>query len=796
MRRSIKTGSKVMGSVSGAVPPAMHPREEDRIARLLGYDILDTEPDVIFDRLTKMAATLTGSPIALVSLVDRNRQWVKSRYGIELTESTREDSFCGHTILDADRMMIVPDSLHDPRFEHNPFVTGEPHIRFYAGVPLHNGDGLPIGSFCIIDRRPRELNAEQSRSLEDLARIAMDYIEVHRSNRDLTKLLQREKEVYNRLLKMSAEMTTEAPTFDSALRNITENLDPELGWLSCRISNLISGGSTITRTNPLLPPDPEIDRLWQEIDFHTGERNREVTRTEFISAGLRRPEYAHLIVPVRIRGKKMAMIEMIYPDHRRLDTRVKEVFDLLAVNLSIIAERELINLDLQHKATHDALTGAVNRSLFLDELGKAIAEVDELDPDSALLFLDLDGFKEVNDNFGHQTGDRLLVEVTERLRGICRERDLLGRLSGDEFVLLMRGIRPSQDLEPLLRRIQRNLSQPFMLGDLEIRVGSSIGAAVLDKRDLKTAELLRRSEESMYLVKNGERKGYCIADAAIIREFSDRLALDHRIHQAVFERRLLLHFQPIVDLMTGELTGAEALLRVHDKDGSILNAVDFISSLERIRLMPDVDEWVFAETIRILKRHLGIFSSIPGFRISLNVSPAILSTIEYASHSLSRIKAAGIPPTMIRLEIVENHLDTGNKSLLRNIDLFRSEGLKIAIDDFGTGYSNLQHLTSIPCDTLKIDRMFLNGHPSGDARNNELLAAMINLGKNLGYSLIAEGIENQDQVTRLLALGCNQGQGYLFGRAMPIEEFIEYVLNHSPHLLALTPPTDSIPDHS
>ncbi|NBZ95967.1 MAG: GGDEF and EAL domain-containing protein [Proteobacteria bacterium] len=781
---------------SCSAPPPPHPHEEERIARLLGYDILDTEPDVIFDRLTQMAASLTGSPIALVSLVDRNRQWVKSHHGIELAESPREDSFCGYTILNADEMLVIPDSLKDPRFQGNRFVTGEPHIRFYAGVPLHNGDGLPIGSFCVIDRKPRELTPEQTKSLENLARIAMDYLEVHRSNRDLTRLLRREKEVYNRLLKMSADMTAEPPTFEGALRNIADHLDPALGWLSCRITNLLHDGSSVTRTNPLLPSDPELERLWHEIDSHAGNRDQELTKTEFISTGVTNPDYTYLVVPIGMRGKKAALIEMIYPDYRGTDGRIKEVFDIMAVNLGIIAEREMINLDLQYRAEHDELTGALNRNLFLVELTKAISMVDELNPDSVLLFLDLDGFKEVNDNFGHQIGDRLLIEVSERLRGIYRENDLLGRLSGDEFVLLIRTMRPTEDMEALLKRIQRIITQPFMLGDLEIRIGCSIGAAVLDRRNLTTTELIRRSEEAMYMVKSGERKGYCIADEQIIREFSDRLNLDHRIHEAVFERRLLLHFQPIINLATNEICGAEALLRVHEKDGTILSASDFISSLERIRLMPDVDEWVFAEVIRILLPHLGILQSIPDFRISLNVSPAILSTHDYATLSLSRIRSAGIPPSMLRIEVIENHLDTSNASLLQNINLFRSEGVMIAIDDFGTGYSNLQHLTSIPCDTLKIDRMFLKDITSANSTSNELLAAMINLGRNLGYTLIAEGIENQPQADHLLALGCSMGQGYLYAKPMPIGEFIDYATKHSPHLLPLSDHSDCIPTPS
>jgi diguanylate cyclase (GGDEF)-like protein len=621
----------------------------------------------------------------------------------------------------------------------------------------------------------------------------MDYLEVHRSNRSLTHLLHREKEVYNRLLKMSATMTSESYNFASALKSIMDHLDPDLGWLSCRITNMLPDGGTITRMNPQLPKDPELDLLWHEIDLHSSPTDQEILQTEFITTGGRHPEYAHLIVPIRGAGKTWARIELIYPDHRRMDSRIREVFDLMAVNLAIVAERELLNIDLKRRALHDPLTGAVNRTLFIEELTKAITEANPLNPDSVLLFLDLDGFKEVNDNFGHQIGDRLLIEVTERLSGICREKDVLGRLSGDEFVLLVRDIDVSDDLEHLLKRIQRSLLHPFMMGDLEIRIETSIGATILDRRDLGTPELLRRSEEAMYLVKNGERKGYCIADAQIIKEFKTRFDMDHKIHEAFFQKRLLLHFQPIVDLRTGDIFSAEALFRIVDTDGRILNAAGFISSLERIRLMPNVDEWVFAEALSILRQHLDPLMSIPGFSISLNVSPPILSTHDYGSTALNRIKSSGLSPSMICLEIIENHLDTTNKSLLENISILRNAGVNIAVDDFGTGYSNLQHLTSIPFDTLKIDRMFIKGISSGDAKSKELLAAIVNLGRNLGYSLIAEGIERQEEADYLLSLGCHHGQGYLYGKPMSIEELIEYAKKHSPNILRLSGKPSTIP---
>jgi len=208
--------------------------------------------------------------------------------------------------------------------------------------------------------------------------------------------------------------------------------------------------------------------------------------------------------------------------------------------------------------------------------------------------------------------------------------------------------------------------------------------------------------------------------------------------------------------------------------------------------MAEVDEWVFAESVRLLQQHMRIFETIPGFRLSLNVSPSILMTHGFATLSLNRLKAAGVSPTMFRFEIIENHLDMSNASLFENITFFREAGVEIAIDDFGTGYSNLQHLISIPCDTLKIDRIFIKVIPSGEAKKIQLLTAMIKLGKNLGYSLIAEGIEHQEQADQLLSLGCEYGQGYLYGRPMEIERFLEHVVMHTPNILPLSKQASSI----
>ena len=763
-------------SPSGAVVAPLHPREEERIARLLGFDILDTAKDPLLDRLTQIASQITGTPVSLLTFIDRDRQWIKAKYGTEMEQTSRESSFCSHTILNKnDDPLVVTDAEKDPRFATNPFVKGDPHIRFYAGIPLQAGDGLAIGSLCVIDTKPRTLTEEQIKELKSLAAIAMDYIDVHRSNRQLSNLLLREKEVYNNLLRTTSDMAVEAPTFDDALHSLIDHLDPNLGYLSCRIRNMQTGGTTGIIYNPMLPKDPELPMLWIQLDSIAHSPTGEHPKTDFISTGALRPEFSYLVVPVRIRDRLVAVIELIYPDHRKMDPRIREVFDIMASNLGIVAERELVNVDLQRQASHDALTGAANRTVFISQLERSIAEADSLNPTTALLYIDLDGFKEVNDNFGHQTGDRLLVEVTKRLKEICRGEDLLGRLSGDEFVLLIHGISDKNSLELLLKRIQRHLAMPFMLGDLEIRIGTSIGCSLLDSNEISTTELIRRSEEAMYLVKTGERKDYCIADKEIIAEFKEKRSMDRMIREAVKDKMMFLALQPILDYASGKIIAAEALIRLVDKKKQVMDAGYFMSSLDRLRILPEVDEWVFAETLRLLKQYRKEFEKVPGFRISINVSPSILMTSGYAKLCISRLKEAKIPPSMLRMEIIESHLQTSNEWLHENLHTLREAGVKIAVDDFGTGFSNLQYLTGLPIDTIKIDKVFLKGILTKDTHQNDLLEAIIGIAKNFDYSIIAEGVEDPAQADYLNTLGCTQMQGYLFGKPMRVEDFITHL---------------------
>ena len=749
-----------------------------RIASLLGYEILDTGKDPTLDRLTEIAAIICDVPIVLISLVDRTRQWFKSVYGLPVRETSRDLSFCAYAILEPEKLFIVPDTTKDPRFATNPLVTGEPHIRFYAGIPLVDRDNIPLGTFCVIDKKPKHLSEHQLVLLRKLSVVAMNAIEAHRAHAKLNRLLELEKEVYNKLLRSSTELATQAPSFDEALTFLMNHLDPNLGWLSGRIRNMQTNGSTGISYNPYLPEDANLPRVWQYIESvprHLSEVN---PHFEFVNFATDQPAYSYMAIPVTIHGKLFALIELIFPDHRKADPRILEVFQLMATNLATIAERELTQVELIKQATHDHLTGAANRSVILRTLEQAIRECDPLDPNAVLFFFDIDGFKDVNDNFGHETGDRLLQEIARRLDSVCRSSDMLGRLSGDEFVILLRGIDIDTGLAPLIQRIQRSLENSFMLGELELRMSSSIGCAVLNNPDISANELIRRAEEAMYLVKNGERKGFCIADEEVVHLFHTKRNLDSKVKEAFRNNRFTLYYQPIVNLGTGAIASVESLLRLRDKDGTIISACDLMKAIERTRLGVHLDEWVLAESIRVFSQGTESRALLQdGLHFSINISPAILSTKYFAEKSIEQMRNASIPPTSLTLEIIESNLVPASEVVIGNLSIFRNHGIRIALDDFGTGYSNLQQLSKLPVDIIKIDREFLEGITDDNATKNTVLSAIVSIGKSLGYRIVAEGVETEKQVAYLRQLGCEFGQGFLFGRAMPMEQLVPLVRN-------------------
>lgn len=431
-------------------------------------------------------------------------------------------------------------------------------------------------------------------------------------------------------------------------------------------------------------------------------------------------------------------------------------------------------LERSDRRWKDSLTGLASSQTILTAIDRVIRTLDPKSPDATLFYINLVDFREVNDNFGQEIGDRLLREVAVRLRELFPGESLVGRIFGDEFALLLRGEAPTPG-SPQLATLQSCFETPFMIGDLGIMIGANIGGIVLADSKSSAAEALMLSEEAMKMVKMGEKECLYLADEEMIHEILLRHHLNEMIREAVRWNWFFLLYQPIVDLETGKASGAEALLRIRDQQGTVFPASEFLSAIDRTRHQITVDKWVLDElvhAVRLSRQDLLTFGS---FRIAINLSPEILTVKGHAEHCLKVLNEAGISPGSLSIEIEDGPLLKDNPILLANLEKMRSEGAEIAIDHFGTHQINLMNLAALPITTVKIDRSYLDGLLPNHPREAAMLSSLVTIAKNMNFKIVAEGVDDQKLAEHLSSLGCKSAQGYLFGKPMPMGDLLLFI---------------------
>ena len=431
-----------------------------------------------------------------------------------------------------------------------------------------------------------------------------------------------------------------------------------------------------------------------------------------------------------------------------------------------------LNAELRRLASHDPLTGAASRPLLMEKLQEAIGEVDPKAPDTVFFSINLDHFKGVNLTYGSEIGDTILVETTRRLSALCGGRDLVGNLGGDNFYLLIRRPFLEKEMPSLLDAIRECFIQPFQIRNFKIAVDASIGGAILKTPEATLTDILSLCEEAMRQVKSRKHHGIFLADDVLVQEMKSRGLLDKEIQKAVDNKGLFLLFQPIVNLETGRIQGAEALLRYRRGDGLILSAAEFMGSIVRTASLVKVDELVISDFLASNRGLIDPLIRMGDFRLSFNISPGILGNVRYGREILSQMKKAGVSPSSFTLEILEEGLMPTNGAVLENLNVLQTAGVQIAVDDFGIGYSNMLRLSRLPVHELKIPRELTGGIKSGDTRMKAVLDTVVGIAKNLGMMLVAEGVEDQEEADYFRSLGCQYAQGYLFGKAMTLEELL------------------------
>lgn len=439
----------------------------------------------------------------------------------------------------------------------------------------------------------------------------------------------------------------------------------------------------------------------------------------------------------------------------------------VVVNGRDITERKILEQELAHQAFHDPLTNLANRALFRNRVELAVARATRETNPVAVMFLDLDNFKTINDSLGHAAGDLVLVEVGRRIRDCLRPGDTAARLGGDEFGVLLEPADPA-GARFVAERIMEALSPAYLAQRNEVVIHASIGIVVASESGESAEEILRNADVAMYAAKAHGKARYEVFEPGMHASALERLEIETDLQRALDRGELFLHYQPVVSLADGRIVGAEALVRWQHPRRGVLSPSGFIPVAEESGLIVPLGRWVLAEGCRQANRWRALRPEDP-ISVSVNVSAAELEREDFVDHVQGVLIQTGVDPALVVLEITESTLMRDVKEASRRLAALKNLGVRLALDDFGTGYSSLSYLKRFPMDVLKIDQSFVQGLSAGP-EESALARAIVQIGRTLKMRTVAEGIETAEEMQRLRGLGCELGQGFHLSRPVPPDE--------------------------
>ena len=432
-----------------------------------------------------------------------------------------------------------------------------------------------------------------------------------------------------------------------------------------------------------------------------------------------------------------------------------------------ITERKTAEQQIEYQAYHDALTGLANRNLFQEHLSLALALAHRRDNHVAVLFLDLDHFKDVNDSLGHSVGDALLQEVARRLRGAVRDGDTVARVGGDEFTIVLQELTRPQDAAVVAQKVLRTIAEPMDVNGHRLFVTTSIGITMFpdDGEDAET--LLKNADTAMYRAKAEGRNTYQMSTRELSRSTQERMLVENGLHQALESGEFMLLYQPQIDIETMTAVGMEALLRWKHPERGIILPEEFIGVAEERGLILPIGDWVLRQACLDVRRFHD--RGLTHFRVAVNLSARQFRDPALGATVASALRDSGIRPETLELEITETVAMENVQLTMSTLEDFRASGVAIAIDDFGTGHSSLSYLKRFPLDALKIDRAFVTDLPD-KFEDAAIVSSVIQLANGLGLRVVAEGVETAEQLEFLKESGCREVQGFYFCTPVEIEK--------------------------
>ncbi|HSO74428.1 MAG TPA: EAL domain-containing protein [Blastocatellia bacterium] len=698
----------------------------------------------LLKELTQAAAIACGAPIALLSFVEANRIRHRTRVGTLRSESPRDGSFASWAILKPG-VLVVSNASLDARFKDSPLVTGDECVRFYAGASLRTSDGHAIAVLEVMDRRPREFEATQAKVLAALADAAMAHVELGHKARELERTKQ-ERDRAQEAVKASEERyalvvrSANDGLWDWNLETNEMHFCPRWKAILGYNEDEISGrpDEWFSRVHP-----DDIEAVQAELTSHL--------------MGLS----PHFQKEHRVRDQS--------GDYRWWLSRGLAVWDSnrhvyrMSGSITDVTEQKETEKQLLHNAFHDVLTGLPNRALFMDRLKRSVNRAKNRDDYLfAVLFLDVDRFKVVNDSLGHQIGDQLLIAMARRLEGCLRPGDMVARLGGDEFAIIVDHIKHVSDATQAAERIQEELGTPFTLSGHEVFAAASIGIALnLTPADLPE-DILSNADTAMYRAKDRGRACCELFETGMHGRAVELMRLETDLRRALGRDEFRLHYQPIISLETWRISGFEALLRWEHPEHGIISPLTFIPLAEETGLIIAIGQWVLREACRQVRVWQDQFPSDPPLSISVNLSGKQFLQADLIERIEEILAETELQASSLEMEITESAIIENIDSATLMLRQLKTLGIRVSLDDFGTGYSSLSYLHRFPIDTIKIDRSFVSRMNS--PKNSEIVRTIVTLAGNLGLRVIAEGVETREQIIQLTGLNCDLVQGYLLSK--------------------------------
>ncbi|WP_417501316.1 EAL domain-containing protein [Marinobacter sp.] len=771
--------------------------EKRRLAAVIRLGILDTPPEERFERLTRIARQHYRVKVALFTVLDSDRQWFKSRQGLEETETPRSIAFCDHAIRQ-DHIFIVENASQDPRFRNNPFVLDGPNIRFYAGVPVREPSGFKIGTLCIIDDRPRQFSEKDLDVLRILASIVEEELERSYIESDKSKYVpvsQLNRAIHN-AQNVFLTSDNESSAFSQMLKDLLTLTGSQFGLIGEVLHK--SNGTPFLKVGAItnIAWNPETQALYQGLERRGMVFDRldnilglpmvsgEIVISNDLSQDPRRGGLpaghpaidTYIGIPVFSGKTHLGMIGLA----NRPEGYTQQLADelaLLSQTLGHLIERKRLyaekgthKKDLELAANYDALTGLPNRQRLTELFEQELYEARQRNGQVSVCFIDLDGFKSINDEHGHAVGDAVLKSVAAKLQATVRNHDIVARLGGDEFVAILRDVGDERVYARLLDAIR----QPINFQHHVLQVSGSMGVTVFPDDDADSDLLLRHADQAMYAAKETGKNCFKVFDLRSHSSRKERVRVLEQMDTALREQQMELYYQPKISFQHHCVNGFEALIRWNHPSEGVLSPAHFLEHIEYTEYARTLGNFVIREAVKQLvefsKRDLP-------YTVSINLSPCHFLSQEFENDLSSALEDC---PNELRarliLEILETTAMDDTEAALRNLKACREQGVDISLDDFGTGYSSLDYFRRLPAQEIKIDRSFVMDMLV-DTDDSMIVSAIVSLSKSFNRRLVAEGIESAEVESKLIELGCDLGQGFFYSKPLPLPEALRWAEN-------------------